>query len=127
MRFLSILVVSLVITSCSNNIMSKDESFTLIGKWKLVEYCMSPGDITCPKQIPTYDEYYEFSSLDVFTFHTTDIHCHGGYTITDDLIAFKSMEGACNLDERYLKVSSQNRIEINPRCKEQCTFIYERI
>lgn len=127
MRYLLVIITNLLIASCSNNMMSKDETFSLNGQWKLVEYCMSPGDITCPKQIPTHDEYYEFSGTDIFTFHTTDVHCHGNYILTDDLIAFKSMEGACTLDERYLRVISQNRIEINPRCKEQCTFIYDRI
>lgn len=126
-------IVILFLMSCGEEeVIISDGFIVLDGKWKLIEFCQSPGDISCPKQVPDYEEIYDFDD-DEFSLKSRDISCNGTFEIVDQgqlkVIQFvnaETGETGCVDRDYYLNVIDNNHININPFCFEECTYLYER-
>lgn len=133
-RFKLLIPFALLLLMCcgENDVIISDGEINLKGRWKLIEFCQSPGDISCPKQIPDYEEIYVFEDSE-FSLQSRDISCNGTFEIVDQgelkVIQFvndQSDETGCVNRDYYLNVIDNNHININPFCFEECTYLYER-
>ena len=70
-----LIMISIYIVSCTQTNEDILSEFSIIGKWKLTEYCMSPGDITCPKRTPDFDQFFEFGEESRFAYNGNDGIC----------------------------------------------------
>ncbi len=115
--------------ACSDSDFDCDtEEFTLTGKWKLVEFCMSPGDASCPVQYPDYEQIFEFGADSTFSFRGESIQCEGNYSIDGNWILLESNDEQNCINQRYyLNPIDACSLNINPPCIEACISLYERI
>lgn len=124
---------SICIISCSS---SEDDpkDNTLVGTWELVEYCVSPGDISCPYREADFDQSFEFTSNGKFVLTQERGKTKGSYTSDSIKIHFEVEEqigestgwGLSNIDFMYYGFTDSNHVSISPQCFEGCDFKYDR-
>lgn len=121
------LISILTLSNCASSNDDLSDGISLIGKWKLVEYCMSPGDTSCPMKIPDFDQYFEFNDGNKFDFVGSDSRCSGIYEIKNkDHISFIFDDQACINESMRISIDNKDQIRINPPCREACIYIYKR-
>lgn len=128
MRIILCLLSFVYITSCQDSDTFESDGFSLIGEWKLIEYCASIGDASCPKKTPDFEQRFNFLSDSRFDYILGGNSCSGTYVRSaSNQVIFSSTEENCINQNMILLIINDNQIELNPTCREQCTYLYKRI
>jgi hypothetical protein len=123
---LTILISFTVLLGCSDP-SCDDDTFSLIGTWRLVEFCVSPGTAQCPRQVPDFNESYQFFVDGAVDFIGRDASCSGVYEIVENRINFTSTsDSTCLFGLVILDIIDPCTIALSPLCFETCYFRYEK-
>ncbi|WP_207504803.1 lipocalin family protein [Telluribacter humicola] len=137
MKKLSLLLSFVLLISCEKEELSTVER-SIVGKWQLVEYCVSPGSGECNAQMATaiYTQTVEFREDGSFIEKIperqkfwTPIMSSGQYRI---------LEGKGKIEFQFDVSSSRtpvgvdyqlsgNRMTLLPGCFEGCRYTYEKV
>ncbi|WP_247236835.1 hypothetical protein [Telluribacter sp. SYSU D00476] len=137
MKKLSLLLSLILLISCEKEELSTAER-SIVGKWQLVEYCVSPGAGECVAQMATaiYTQTVEFRKDGSFIERIperqkfwTPIMSSGQYRVLEDKgkIEFQfdisSSRTPAAMDYQF----AGDRMTLLPVCIEGCRYTYERI
>lgn len=128
MKHLIILIVLLLLSACSSPSCDETE-FNLIGSWELFEFCVSPGDITCPVQTPDQEQILEFRMDSTFSL-TIDgqIMDNGSFSVSNSVLTFMGQQDDQTFgNSRFISIQGSCEVDLNPLCIEECRSSYEKI
>lgn len=122
---------------CTRKELSPAQS-ALLGTWRLTEFCMSPGDASCPPQAATATiaQTLEFRQDGSFLERApqpdqfrTPIDGPGTYRIdAPNRIAFTFSQPSSYQQEVVWAYSlSERLLTIRPGCREGCAYTYRKI
>ena len=129
MKHLIILFSLLCLYACSSP-SCDDQEFNLIGTWELFEFCNSPGDISCPIQIPNEEqlERWELSIDSSFNFFLGgQLRNTGTFSVINSVIIFADDTNGDIIDRRFITVQGPCEVDLNALCIEECRRSYEKI
>ena len=128
MRLLYAFIIFAFIYSCTDSDSNcSDEEFDLIGNWRLVEFCFSPGDASCPIRYPEEEEIISFRSDSTYKYSIGDQSTTGTFSVSGNRVDFDSDSENPSLTSRILNPLSSCRLEINPQCIEECRSLFEKV
>ncbi|GHB62781.1 hypothetical protein [Persicitalea jodogahamensis] len=148
MKKLGWLMILLFLAGCSSNESLSPAQSALQGKWQLTEFCLSPGDTSCPVQTatPATTQVLDFRADGTFLENRPQpgqsqapIFSSGEYRLeAPDVIYFKfdpvvtsGFNGVIPpkvVEEVKWHYSlTGNLLILNPPCKERCAYTYKKI
>lgn len=138
-RIISVIFIALHFCSCSSKnddiVFAKRD--TILGKWQLIETCISPGNACVLRKVKDGVKI-EFKENGEYLVSNPDqggevLPCEGKYEVieiqtnpTQQAIEFKP---TCNkaLWTFNLVFNENNTININPQCFEECRYTYKPV
>lgn len=140
MKSLSILLV-LFLQFCSNSERIEKEIFpkrdSIIGKWQLIETCISPGAACVLEKIENgfILEFKENGEYIVSNNKENEgiYQCNGTYNLleieTNPVRKVIELSPSCNkaLWNLFYNFNGDNTLNINPQCIEECRYTYKPI
>jgi hypothetical protein len=137
MKSLQILFL-LILFSCKKSTVENKVLVTsgIIGKWQMVEYCFSPGDITCPIQKieKNKGQIIEFKSDGNFIANKSSnnifaLECDGEWQKETEqkLNIVYSCKSLSKKKDLFYKLTDQNQLYLFGNCIEECRFVFEPI
>ncbi len=129
MRTLNLaLCICIILGSCTDTDSNcSNEEFNLIGSWRLVEFCFSPGDSSCPIRVPDVEEIIELRLDSTYIYSIGSQSSSGSYLISDNIISFLSAQENPEFGDRFLNPINSCRLELNPFCIEECRALFEKV
>ena len=119
-KYILILGLAILAISCSRNLVKTKTG--LVGKWKLTESLIDPGDGSGKWTAPTENTVIEFTSDGLIKYNTGE---SDNYKIINDSLFQTSSSSSSTINYTY-KVEG-NKLFMRPPCIEACGERYVRL
>lgn len=129
MNKIFLIVILIIVAACSRNsseTTNKRAAGSLVGKWRLTETLMDPGDGsgTWQHADPLHPSYLEFKSDSTVVFTPPGTWDSDHYKILDGTSMIFLRD---TLQFHYRYKLSENNLILNPPCYEACGMKYEAV